>query len=201
MPYRLIEDLFIVRLIRDPQRFNIFLALPISMLAAIGVGALLNLPSLNKRAVVLAAGLGIIIMAEYALVPYDTREREVPKWFQLLAQEPGQFAVLDLPMRPTSFDKQYMMYQLTHGKSLIEGHVSRRTGETYAYLDGNPFLKELRRSNEMDPGLKDVSHQLQQLSDDGVRYLILHKDLSLCRPASYLAGVACRCALSIKMRI
>ncbi len=168
----------VVHVTRDPQRFNIFLALPVSMLAAIGVSALLYLPALNKRAVALAAGLGVIIIAEYTLVPYSTMEHEVPKWYQQLAQEPGQFAVLDLPMRPTSFDKQYMMYQLTHGKPLVEGHVSRRTSETYAYLDGNPFLKELRRSNEMDLELRDISHQLQQLADDGVRYVILHKDLA-----------------------
>ena len=39
MPYRLVEDLFFLRLIRRPDRLNIFLSLPLAMLAGWGMQA------------------------------------------------------------------------------------------------------------------------------------------------------------------
>jgi hypothetical protein len=70
----------------------------------------------------------------------------------------------------------YMLYQRTHGKPLVAGHVSRLPQEAFNYLDSTPFLRGLRPNSVMDPLLFDVSHQLQALADADVRYLILHKN-------------------------
>ena len=42
MPYRLIEDLFLVRLLRKPDRFNILLSIPVGMLAGYGAVVLIG---------------------------------------------------------------------------------------------------------------------------------------------------------------
>jgi hypothetical protein len=68
-----------------------------------------------------------------------------------------------------------MLYQMTHGKPLVEGHVSRNSRESFAFLDSTPYLQRLHSDNVMDPALGDITHQLRTLADAGIRYLILHK--------------------------
>jgi len=178
MPYRLVGDLFFIRILRKPRHFNVFLGLPVGMLASFGVVALLRgRPSRRKSALLLGA-VGALILGEYCLVPYRTIGLATPAWYHRLAQEPDHFAILGLPMAPHYFDKEYMFYQTTHGKPLVEGHVSRPPREAFAFLDGTPFLRRLRQDNVMDPALVDVTHQLQALSEAGVRYVILHKRLA-----------------------
>jgi hypothetical protein len=73
------------------------------------------------------------------------------------------------------FDKRYTFYQITHGKPLVEGRVSRLPREAFAFIDSNPLLQKLRQVNAMDPDLTDVSHQLRLLAEADIRYIILHK--------------------------
>ncbi len=175
MPYRLVGELFVIRVLRYPHRFNVFMGLPVGMLAAWGLTALLGQRPLGRRSAVLAGLVGAVILGEYCLVPYRTAALETPGWYRELAREPGDFAVLDLPMRAAHSNKVYMFYQITHGKALVEGRISRLPREAFAFLDSTPFLKKLRRKNVMDPALGDVTQQLRPLAEADVRYIILHK--------------------------
>jgi hypothetical protein len=71
-----------------------------------------------------------------------------------------------------------MLYQIAHGKALVQGHVSRPPQEAFAFMDSVPFLSQLRQHNVMDPALVDVSGQLQTLAGADIRYIILHKRLA-----------------------
>jgi hypothetical protein len=175
MPYRLIEDWNFIRIIAFPHRFNTYLGIPVAMLAALGVASLIRQRARSWKSVTLVAILGLLILVEYALLPYPTAEGHTPDWYTQLAQEPGQFAIVDLPMDRQFRDKFYMHYQITHGKALVEGHVSRVTPEANDFLDNSPFLARLREANVMDPWLGDVRRQLQSLSEADIRYLVLHK--------------------------
>jgi hypothetical protein len=176
MPYRLVGEWFLTPIVRRPHRFNLFLALPVAMLAALGVAELICRRTLRNKASAVVAVLGALILFEYCLIPYRTMLPATPEWYYQLAEEPGEFGVLDLPMHPRGYDKWYMLYQTTHKKPIVEGHVSRIPREAYAFLDSTPFLKELHEENVMDPGLVDVTHQLRPLAEAGVRYIILHPE-------------------------
>jgi len=175
MPYRLVGDLFFVRILRRPHRFNLFVGLPVGMLASWGMTALLRRRSFGRKSTLLAGVVGVLILFEYCPIPYPTTRPATPAWYHQLAQEAGHFAVLDLPMDPRHSDKWFMLYQITHGKPLVEGHVARLPREAFALLDSTPFLKRLRQENVMDSGLVDVTHQLRPLAEADVRYIILHK--------------------------
>lgn len=173
MPYRLVEGLF--RVLRKPDRFNVVLGLPMAMLAAFGVQALLQRRQVIRFAGVLAVVLSALILIEYRVAPFPAVQVEVPAWFNQLAEEPGDFAILDLPMKLETTNKWYMFYQITHGKSLVEGRVARLPREAFTFMESSPFLQVLRQGNRMDPALVGVSHQLRQLANAGVRYIVLHK--------------------------
>ncbi len=173
MPYRLVEGVF--EILRKPDRFNVVLGLPIAMLAAYGVQALLQQRRVRLRPAFVGLVAAALILIEYRQTPYPSFVPTTPTWFSQLAQEPGAFAILDLPMDLGGANKWYMFYQSTHGKPLVEGRVSRMPREAFTFMNSSPLLDRLRRSNEMNPALTDVSRQLRQLSEAGVRYLVLHK--------------------------
>ena len=179
MPYRLVGDLFFVRILRAPHRFNVYLGLPMGMLVAWGVKALLRQRFLGRKPGLILGIAGALILGEACLVPYRVERPVIPDWYRELAEESGRFAVLDLPMHTRVYDKWYMLYQMTHGKPLVQGHVSRNSREEFAFLESTPFLKRLHEDNVMDPTYVDITHQLQTLAQAGVRYLILHKRFAL----------------------
>jgi len=176
MPYRLVGEWFLTPIVRRPHRFNLFLGLPVAMLAALGVTELLCRRPLRNKASVVVAVIGVVILFEYCLIPYRTMLPATPDWYYQLAEERGDFGVLDLPMHPRGYDKWYMLYQITHQKPIVEGHVSRIPREAYTFLDSTPFLKKLYEENVMDPGLVDVTYQLRPLAEADVRYIILHPE-------------------------
>lgn len=173
MPYRLVGDLWFVQILRKPDRFNIFLGLPLGMLASWGVAALSPKRS-NLRLSLLAGALGLLILREYALVPYPIVQPAVPAWYGQLAQEPGDFAVLDLPMDTRSFDKHYGFYQTIHGKPLVAGHVSRPPQEAFSFIEGNALLSAFAQREQLraQPN-QDVN--LETLAEAGIRYVVVHK--------------------------
>ncbi len=176
MPYRLIEDLFFMRLIRRPDRLNIFLSLPLAMLAGWGMQTLMeHIPNRKGRRALALAAITCILLA-YSPVPFATTQSETPAWYSQVTAEGDEFAVLDLPMNDRSYDKWYMQYQTDHGLPLATGHVSRLPRESTAFLRSVPLLANLVEQDQLpDPALKDVGQQLRLLSDADIRYLILHK--------------------------
>ena len=175
MPYSWIDDLFLVKTIRHPDRLNVFLSIPIALLAALGISSLPGYSWFKRHSKVLMAMIGFLILSEY-IVTYSTFSLATPGWYRELAREPGAFAILDIPMHPRARpNKQYMFYQLTHGKALVEGHVSRPPHEAYAFIERTPLLSHLDPDEKLPPDAANVSEQLRPLAQANIPYLILHK--------------------------
>lgn len=177
MPYRLVGDLFFIRAVRVPNRFNLFLALPVALLVSLGVSALVRRRS-RKLSVVLVGILAALILLEYSLVPYHTERPVTPDWYDRLSEEPGEFAVLDLPVGLQTYNKRYMFYQIKHQKPLVEGKIARPPREAFAFVESSPFLKQLHDENTMDPAMVNVTSELDTLADANVRYVVLHKEFA-----------------------
>lgn len=179
----------IARLFRYAERLNILLTLCWSLLAAWGCRVLLNrirhnkaTPSRSRRRTGLAvAGILIVVAFEYCPVPFPTTDVEIPPFYIELAQEPGDFAVLEVPIgrQPA---KTSMFYQTIHGRPLVDGHVSRTPSNAYDFIESNPLLSLLRQYSVSDYEgpfklpFPDVSRQLETLADAGIRYIIFHRD-------------------------
>jgi len=177
--YGLLSPIGVIRLMREPDRFNVFLALPVSVLAAYGMQAVLSRMRWRtwRLPVFVTMLLSGLILLEYLAIPAGlTPVPRFPSFYEQLAEEPGDFAVLNLPFDPL-IAKRYMLAQTVHGHPMVEGHVSRRPAEATAFLDTHPMLRSLRQTEEIDPRLTDVSRQMQTLQDAGFRYIIVHKDL------------------------
>jgi hypothetical protein len=176
--YRLSSPLVFIRWIRVPDRFNMFLSLPVSILAAYGLAGLLRArPAFGGvRGLLLSGGLGALVVSESLITPvpvYHHEPADAP-FYEEIAQEQGDFAVLDIPFNKFEV-KGYMFEQTVHRRPIMLGAISRRPEGAYAYLNGNPLLYALRETDEMPYALRDVSRQLGTLGQDGIRYIIVHK--------------------------
>jgi hypothetical protein len=175
--YRALSPLVFFRLMRVPDRYNVFLALPVSVLAAYGAQGLLAHRRWNGawRAVLLCGLLGGLVFFEYLATPVSLwKVSSFPSFYAQMADEPGDFAVLNLPFDPLKA-KTYMLHQVTHDRPILQGKTARLPTRAYAYVDSNPWLRALRQAGEMPPGLIDVGRQLTHLAEDNIRYVIIHK--------------------------
>ena len=83
-----------------------------------------------------------LIALEFLAIPYPmaTPGYHIP-FYEQVAQEPGHFAILELPLRPMS---DYMAYQTVHGKPIVYGYLSRQPPDPF--VEGTPALHYLLNS-------------------------------------------------------
>ncbi len=178
MPYRLLADVPLMRLLRLTDRINILLGLPLGLLAGFGSMAVLNKLKRPSRQMLFLGAIGVLILAEYAAFPYPESETAVPAWLADLAQAPDDFTLLHLPNHEHEFNKFYMYYQTVHGQPLVNGKVARIPREALAFWQDVPLLAELQSEAAVQINRSDIGRQLALLHEANVRYIVLHKALA-----------------------
>jgi hypothetical protein len=158
LPYRLIADLPIVQLTRQPDRFNVLVTIALGMLAAHGAAVLLqrfatspqrttqpglapsSLASAVPRWLTLAL-LGGLILLEYWSSPIVTRTPPVPPFYAALPAGPG--ALIEYPFHPlvTYRDAERMRFQTIHERPISGGYHSRAHPQPQL---GLPVLRDLQ---------------------------------------------------------
>jgi len=120
------------------------------------------------------AGLAIVIFLEYLSVPLPRTEAYVPPFYDLLADQESDIAVLGVPIG-RSYDKEYLYYQTAHGKPTVNGLLSRPPQDAYRFLDEVLLLSALAADEVPDWSDRHVSAQLAPLVAENVKYVILHR--------------------------
>lgn len=175
LPYRLIGWSFPVRIMRNPHRFNILLAIPVAVLAGFGARSLVR-RSAHLIPVVIAG----LILFEYLWFPLPTLPLGYSPFYDQLASTPETFGIYDLPMGFSGPAKFYMYLQTVHGKPIVQGKMSRPMRAINDFIDGDPFTRYLRLTKKkIDPELTAVSRHLDYLADANIQYIILHRDSQL----------------------
>jgi hypothetical protein len=170
-PWALLRDAIpVFRMIRVTSRAGAFLALPLTMLAAMALGRLKPKPAA-------LAALGAIALGETLIAPMpipqwsllvDTR-REPPPVYRWLAGQPGRDPVVHLPMlgayglerRPAFHESVYMVYSTLHWKPLVNG---------YAGLEPKAHVRLRSMAGEFPS-----ETFLGALRAIGTRYVVLHR--------------------------
>jgi len=175
-PYRLFRKTFIIRLVRFPDRFSLFTALPVAVLSAQGAQHLLDVlrRQVGTPPLVALSGLVLLVSFEFLGIPVSLQNPSASPIHTTLANVPGNFGLLNLPIDAQAC-KRYMFEQTIHRRPILQGHVSRLPEGAYGYLDGHALLRRLRQFGEMDPRFTDVGRQLGALAGDDVRYLVVQK--------------------------
>jgi len=162
----------IARFFRAPDRFYVLISLALAVLVGYGLAFLASGSRRAGRRTIVAWILSGLMFFEFLYWPFPTLQPIVPRFYEQIANEPGEFAILDIPMGRR---REYMYYQTFHERPLVGGTLSRTPSETSTYVNNSPFLLRLREENVMDPTLTDVSRQLMELAEDDIKYLVIHK--------------------------
>lgn len=110
-----------------------------SVLSALGLAWVLSRCRPGGRWALSLTAVGLVCF-EFLSIPYPFSPPDTPAFYRELAQEAGEFAVLNLPM---NWDRPgYLLYQTVHGKPLTAGYISREDPHTLVYR--TPVLQEWR---------------------------------------------------------
>jgi hypothetical protein len=177
MPAALVARLPPIRAVARPDFFVLGVLLPLAVCAAYGFDRLLRLVAQRRLArLALLTAIPLLLLLEYWNGPYPGIELEIDPFYEQIAAEEGDFALVQLPMG-RRISKRYLYYQTVHGKPIVEGLGGRTPDEAYAYIDHNRLLRNWKEGVpldcEGDTG-KEIVAALEQLASDNFRYIIVH---------------------------
>jgi hypothetical protein len=125
MPYKYLFDYFPgFKSMRVPSRFGFIVMLSLSVLAAYGLNRIIKSKPKIKKMLISCIFVSLIICESiYIPVFGETMSvgREIPAVYQWLANETGDFAIVELPSDIWS-DTKYMYYSTYHWKKLVNGY-------------------------------------------------------------------------------
>jgi PA14 domain-containing protein len=172
-PYGLWQFLYWLpgfNLIRGSSRFMVVGLLGIAVLAGIGFDKISGRLARLGR-VVLAAVVGVLLVAEYAAIPMGVQPAkvEIPAIDRWLDTRPKPFVVAEVPVQSLenalAFERQetaYMLHSTAHWQKTVHGYSGWRTG----------LHMQLYAEMQFFPDETSVA----SLSDLGVTYIVVHSD-------------------------
>ena len=136
LPYRLLyETVPFIKLSRSVSRMDVMVMLFLGVAAAFAVVWLVDRLQAGRqagaqRAIAIATPLiiGGLIIFEFLPAPFPVSPPDTPAWYATLAQDPAPGVVFNLP---ANFERPgYLLYQITHGKPITTGYVTRDDPKT-----------------------------------------------------------------------
>ena len=173
---------------RTPMRFMTPAVLALTMLVCLTLDrTVFRSKWLSKRVQAqraFAAGLMLLFIWDYDLLkPFPITTMPDYQVYRSIAQEPGNFAVLELPIGVrTGFavvgrGETLQYYAPFHQHRTPTGYLSRLPNEVLDYFYSDPLLGALTLSHGLPPQA-EVDAQLSQLIRDwNIGYVVLHRDL------------------------
>ncbi len=187
MPFALLHYIPFVRGNRAPNRNSVLLMLALAMLVAYGLSWLWpRLARMHRRLPPMATVVvALLILFEHAAFPLPTSDARIPAVYDLVAAEPGEFTLLQVPLGwRNSFGvfgverTQIQYYQVRHGKPMLGGNISRAPEFKMAYFRRIPLFQaiaDVEFGKEPDPALVEKARaqapELMRLYN--VRYVLL----------------------------
>lgn len=155
-PFRLVQSLPFFKGNRYPSRYSVMLLIASVPLVALGVQALLTAATRSGRRaapVGLAALLAVGLLFENLSTPLPLSDMRIPRIYDIVADDPGEFTVLELPLGWRNgfsvFGKQDVIimaeqwWQTRHQRPILGGNTSRNPEHKFRYFLEAPLIGAL----------------------------------------------------------
>lgn len=157
-----------IAIIRDLARFSFIISLAGSVLTGFGVAVIINrVKSVSYKTPV---AIGLILLTIFVswhgpvYMPASLATGDqVPQEYRWLANQTGDFAIIELPTRWVEDNSDYTYYSVYHWKDMVNGYSGRDVEEA---------SKIMRDTGAFFPSNNTVS-LLQKI---GVKYVLIHAD-------------------------
>ncbi len=182
-PYRLMVSIAPpLKIIRQPNRFNVMVAFSLAVPVALGSERLAawlseafhwpRWPS-GARRTLLCAALALGIASEYLAIPCPLLPASVSPFYRALAEESEEQVLLELPL-DDFYSRRSLYPQTIHHKRLVNGYLARVPPTATAFIYNDPLLRALRIRMEVDPDLHNLPDEKAVLAANGIRYVVIH---------------------------
>ncbi|MFN8535465.1 MAG: interleukin-like EMT inducer domain-containing protein [Dehalococcoidia bacterium] len=186
LPYIGLHYLPLIGANRFPNRFSIPLTLALAVLTAFGAAAILR-GMLRRTEPVVAGLLLVVLLFDQIAVPLPLNDLRPPEIYQIVAAEPGDFSIAQLPL---GWRNSYGMlgqerttiqsYQAAHGKRTIGGNISRNPPFKFVYFSDLPVfgtIARLEQGERPDPATEaaDLAAAPALIALYDLRYLAVHR--------------------------
>ncbi len=175
LPYRIIEEIPLLRFLRVPNRFLIPYSLLLAPLVALGFSRLWDRKGTRPAAVLLA----LLLLFEFFPAPLSVATIGRPPFCERIAQRGSSGAVLDIPLLVGPSACFYMYYQTIHERPIVSGYVSITPPEVSASLERIPILVWASKTEQ--PKRMDrisIDNPVGELNNLGVGDVVLHRDFT-----------------------
>jgi hypothetical protein len=203
LPFALLHYIPIIKANRVPNRFSVVLSLSLAVLAGYGAywilarvarGRVAGGKTRSPATLLPATLLLVLVLFDQVSVPLPLTDARIPGPYAAIAAEPGDFAVLQLPLGwRNSFGTwgaertQLQYYQSLHHKRMLAGNISRAPDFKFDYFTRIPFFRaltetELYRDVDAETLTRAGAQASELMSLYDVRYLIVHEPIPLRYP-------------------
>lgn len=189
LPYAFLTTLPGLDVIRTPGRFMQIGYVGFAIMACFGLTWLNDhLPDKLRRLVLLAA-FTLVLVENWPRPWPQEKLRPVPEFYRQIAQDDEMYGVFDLPIRPFQerefhssyipYSAYYQMYQMTHGKGIATGYISRQYAvhPLFGHLISDSISDFPLQHNifvDGKPANRYANMQFE-LARYGYRYVVYHK--------------------------
>ena len=176
-------------------RLNIMFVLSWAVLCGFGAKCLFEkIKKRNKAgAQFICAGLTLFILFEYAPFPIKMVECPVSIFYKRLADDPDDYALIDLPILNSQLDanlgtasnkrlfggfnntssKRSMYNQTVHHKRIVNGMTCRRYQNIRNFIDNTAIMRLLAYPQELSD--EEAIPDLSPLKKHKIKYIVLHR--------------------------
>ncbi len=208
LPFNLLLDIPFIKGNRYPSRWSVMVTLALAALVGYGLywasqkakgkGQKLKGKTENRHSLLRFAfcllGLPsfaflLLTLLEHLSVPLPTTDLSIPSVYATIAQEPGDFSLLEIPLawrngfRQTGTPDEEMMfeqwYQTEHQHPILGGNTSRNPELKFQYFAEAPVISSLiavENGHALDADRLQVDKRLapEVLRFFGVRFVVWH---------------------------
>lgn len=182
LPYRLFHDM-LGGMFRYPERFAPLFAMPLLIFAARTFAPVVRHPAARWIVPALALWIALADARIFTPVPVGLLPPAYA-FYEALAREPYEYVIVDVPTGGMSGegivgDPRWMttqFYGLTHGKRMVNGHISRINSWHYLYMEtSDPMMAWLGQRRDLEP--ETVAAQMaERIPLWPIGYFVLHRN-------------------------
>jgi len=187
LPYAILMHIPIFSLARAPCRWDVLVMLSLAILSGYALNYIFHAKTnfLNKinKGNSLFILFSCLILFEFLSIPYPIAGTTVPTFYEQIAKEPEDYAVLEIPdfFFVVTYS-EYMYYQTIHEKKLINGYVSRNPDYVVDFIDSTPYIRQLMYLSHPSIHQDILNQNLTEIGPTilnyyNIKYIILHKEL------------------------
>jgi len=195
LPFALLENLPVVKITRSPDRFIVITMLGLAVCAAFGLVWLVS--KVPRWSWSVLGAVGLLITIEFLQIPYPINSFEVSPFFEQLAQDKDDYALLELPPQAGFWTgAPRMAEQTVHGKRIFDGYISREYDHPFQRrAPGFMELTTLKFGADIVPSAAEQQSWYDAFRYYHVRYIILRlpqddKQRATANLANYRAAIA-----------